>query len=184
MKRIRETSSSKVKTSPSRSLGSWFVRNFALCVVAYVLLNILGDNMSLKWLTEGYFKQNLEVIKMYPDATFDQKMEMKLGADYQYLLYLRDNTPPDAIIYYPTRGDFQATLAIQGKSPFSGQIIDKLSAVRVLYPRRVITTDEWGKTSWAKKTNFVAIVNRQNLDKVHYPVDSTFIIGVLPIDTK
>lgn len=179
-KTVRQTTSKPKR----RGLAAWLVRNLGLLVAAYVIWTFAGKNPGIQWLIEGYAKQNLMIAKTYPDATYDQRMEMKLGADYDYLIYLRDNTPPDAIIYYPTRADFQTVLPGQEKSPFSGQLIDKLTAVRVLYPRRVITTDEWGKTSWAKKTNFVAVVNRCNLDKVHYAVDSAFVIGVLPVDSN
>ena len=181
MKSTPNTASAKTKGSGRRSFSAWFVRNLGLCVAAYVVLSFLGQNESLQWLKEGYFKQNLEITKMYPDATYDQRMEMKLGADYQYLLYVRNNTPPDAIIFYPTREDFVSPLPGGEKSPFSGQMFNKLSAVRVLYPRKVILADEWGKTSWARRTNYVAIVNRRHLDKVKYPVDSAFTIGVLPV---
>jgi hypothetical protein len=181
MKSTPKTAPAKAGSPQRRSFGAWLVRNLALFVAAYVVLTLLGQSESLQWLKEGYFKQNLEITKMYSDATYDQRMEMKLGADYQYLIYLRDNTPANAVIFYPTREDFVATLPGEEKSPFSGQLFNKLSAVRVLYPRKVILADEWGKTSWSKRTNYVAIVNGRNLDKVGYPVDSTFTIGVLPV---
>lgn len=166
-----------------RSSGTWFIRNAALVIVAYVLISkIPSMNESYQWLWEGYVKQNIEIAKQYPDISYDEKMQMKLGADYQYLMFLRDNTPKNAIIYYPTAGDFRAGVPGQQQNPFNGKLNDKLTAVRVLYPRRVVTVDEYGKTSWSKKINYVGIMNGKNVEKVKYKVPANYIIGVLPVN--
>ena len=108
-------------------------------------------------------------------------MAIKLGADYNYIVFLRDNTPQDAIIYYPTGGDFRASHPAVEQNPFNGKLIDKLTAVRVLYPRKVVVESEYGKTSWSKKITHVAIVNGRNLDKVPYPVPENYVNGILPM---
>ena len=84
---------------------------------------------------------------------------MKLGADYNYIIWLRDNTPEDAVIYYPSGGDFRAGHPTIPQNPFNGKLIDKLTVVRALYPRKVVTEEEYGKTSWSQKITYVAIVN-------------------------
>ena len=172
----------KAKTE-RRGFGTWFIRNGALLIVAGVLISkVPGLNQSYQWLWEGYLKSNLEAIKQYPDLSTDEKMAMKLGADYQYLAYLRDNTPKDAVIYWPSAGDFRSAPDSTQQTPFNGKLNDKLTAVRVLYPRRVVTENEYGKTSWSKKLTYIGIVNGHNTDKVHYPVPPQYTIGVLPVN--
>ncbi len=165
-----------------RSLSTWLVRNAALLIIGYVLLShIPSADPIYAWLKNNYLIGNMSIIKQYPDATYDQKMAMKLGNDYNYILFLRDNTPSDAIIYYPSAGDFRTKPPVEGQPTFEGKLIDKLTVVRALYPRKVITADEYGKTSWSKKITHVAVVNRQNLDKLPYSVGENYINAVLPV---
>lgn len=165
-----------------RSAGAWLVRNGALLIVAWVLLSKAPSlNDSYQWLWEGYVKSNIEMIKQYPDLSTDEKMAMKLGADYQYLMFIRDNTPKNAVIYWPSAGDFRATMEGQQQNPFNGKLNDKLTAVRVLYPRRVVTEPEYGKTSWSKKIDYVGIMNGKNVEKLSYPAPQGYTIGVLPV---
>lgn len=49
----------------------------------------------------------METIKKYPKLTFEQKMQMKLGTSYEYLLYLKQATPENAVILYPDSKDFR-----------------------------------------------------------------------------
>ena len=170
------------KSAARRDLGTWLVRNLLLALVAALALSkVTKFNPSYDWLWNGYLKGNIETIKQYPQLSYDEKMGMKLGADYQYLVWLRDNTPADAVIYWPTAGDFRAQHPAVQQNPFNGKLNDKLTAVRVLYPRRVVTEDEWGKTSWSKKVTHVGVVNGKNVDKVPYSVADNFIIGALPM---
>lgn len=165
-----------------RSFGSWFVRNGVLLLTGYLFLTKAPFiNPVYVWLRDNYLKSNMEIIKQYPDATYDQKMALKLGGDYNYILFLRDNTPEDAVIYYPSGGDFRATHPAIEQNPFNGKLIDKLTVVRALYPRKVITEEEYGKTSWSKKITHVAIVNGKNRDKLPYPVGENYVNGVLPV---
>src|SRR5574344_1658681 len=165
-----------------RGFGTWIVRNGALLIVAYVLISkVPGLNESYQWLWEGYVKSNIEIIKQYPNVSYDEKMAMKLGADYQYLLFLRDNTPKNAVVYWPSAGDFRATMEGQQQNPFNGKLNEKLTAVRVLYPRRVVTEPEYGKTSWSKKIDYVGIMNGKNVEKLTYPAPQGYTIGVLPV---
>lgn len=172
----------KAKEPATGAFGfAWWVKNILLAiVVAFFLPRIVRSNPSYLWLIENYAKQNLELIKGNPDLTFDQKMQAKLGSDYSFLMYLRDNTPATAVIYYPSRK--QMTDSINGQpSVFQGNLCDKLSAVRILYPRRVVVEQELGRTSWSRKLTHAGIVGRHGKDLLHYAVDSTYTIGVLPL---
>ena len=176
------TKSPQCTSNKSRSWSTWLVRNGALLLVGFLLFSKIPQaNPAYMWLKESYLKNNVAIVKQYPDATLDQRMAIKLGADYNYIVFLRDNTPQDAIIYYPTGGDFRASHPAVEQNPFNGKLIDKLTAVRVLYPRKVVVESEYGKTSWSKKITHVAIVNGRNLDKVPYPVPENYVNGILPM---
>ena len=176
------TKSPQCTSNKSRSWSTWLVRNGALLLVGFLLFSKIPQaNPAYMWLKESYLKNNAAIVKQYPDATLDQRMAIKLGADYNYIVFLRDNTPQDAIIYYPTGGDFRASHPAVEQNPFNGILIDKLTAVRVLYPRKVVVEREYGKTSWSKKITHVAIVNGRNLDKVPYPVPENYVNGILPM---
>ena len=169
------------KKTTQRSLSTWLVRNGLLLLAGYLLFSKVPPmNPVYTWVKESYLKSNTMIARQYPDATYDERMSMKLGADYNYLLFLRDNTPEDAVIYYPSSGDFTAAHPEVQQNPFNGKLNDKLTAVRVLYPRKVVTESEYGKTSWSRKITHVAIVNGRNLEKLPYNVPN-YITGVLPV---
>ena len=176
------SSGKQAPTARKRSISAWLLRNGILLLASYIILSkIPVINPIYGWVKESYLKSNMRIQKQAPTATYDQKMAMKLGADYNFILYLRDNTPEDAVIYYPSGGDFRAGHPSMQQNPFDGKLIDKLTVVRALYPRKVVTEEEYGKTSWSKKITHVAIVNGKNLNKIPYPVSEEYVHGVLPI---
>lgn len=164
-----------------QSRFSWWAKNLAAVVlVAVVCTKAPGLNDGYNWLLNSYVKGNLETVRLYGNMTTEQRLQAKLGNDYSYLMFLRDNTPADAVILYPTRDQFRAGLGGQ-PSLFQGNLCDKLAAVRVLYPRKVVVHEEMGKSSWSKRITHIGIMNGQNRDLLAYPVDSTYTIGVLPV---
>lgn len=152
--------------------------------LVFLLLWVIQESTdAYGWVWKTYICNTARELKALPYASYDQRLTMKLGEDYQYLLFLREYTPEDAVLYYPSRADFQATPPGVESSPFSGKLIDKLSAIRVLYPRRVITEDEYGKTPWSDRLTHISIVGGCNLEKVPYKVPEDYTIGVLPLDS-
>lgn len=165
-----------------RDVFTWLWRNLLLAVVAWILIALGPRQMfGYSWVEQNYLKENIDFIRKYNYLTTEQRLETKLGVDYNYLLYLRDNTPSDAVIYYPSSGDFLKDQNPDDLAKFNGKLCDKLSAVRVLYPRKVVVESEWGKTSWSKKVTHIAIVNGQNLDKITYPIAPDIQHTVLPV---
>ncbi len=152
-------------------------------VTLVVFALVLQANPAYSWVWKSYVNDNAEKISLMIDVPVDQRMMMKLGPDYKYLMFLRDATPTTAVIYYPTSADFTASSPGGANHRFSGRLNDKLTAVRVLYPRRVVTEDEYGVTPWSKKITHVAIVNGRNLDKLPYEAPEGYDTGVLPMDS-
>lgn len=130
------------------------------------------------WVYADLLKGNLEIAKKYPQLTFDQKMQMKLGFDYRYLMYVRDATPEDAVIRYPSGAAF-------GKkgSPFK-HISNKIFATRFLYPRKLVQENEMGTSKYAGKITHVAIVNGEVPAGVALPADSIPLHTVLSVKPR
>lgn len=158
----------------------WLLYNICLFVICMALGYFLRQVNGFDWVMNSYTKKALATMISRKDATYDEKMTGKLGMDYLFMLYVRDHTPENSIIYIPTREDFLTKLPDGRPSPFKGNLTDKLSAVRILYPRRVVTSDEWGKTTWSRYTTHIAIINNRNLDKLSYPVNTFVPFSVLP----
>lgn len=100
---------------------------------------------------------NVKFISQHSSASIPQRWEFKLGAAYNYLTFVRDNTPPNAVILYPTQSAFfpQGVESIfKSTEPYN-----KLWATRFLYPRKLILRDEFENSPYAKLVTHVAIVN-------------------------
>jgi len=119
------------------------------------------------WVYADLLKKNMTQKKRYPHLTFDQKMQIKLGADYQYLMYLREATPQNAIILYPS-----ATAFHKKGSPFTHGISNKICATRFLYPRKLVLESEISASKYARKITHVAIVNGEIPNGITLPTDS------------
>ena len=167
----------------SRHGFAWWMKNILIAALAYILFpGMVKSNPGYEWLIDGYAKSNLKVIKQYKNLTADQKLEMKLGYDYAFIEMIRRQTPADAVVFYPSRKDFTDKKE-NSQITFSGNLCDKLSAVRFLYPRRVVIEAEREKTSWGKKISHVAIVNGHGLELLPYSLGQGVDISVLPVDS-
>jgi len=160
------------------------LRNLAAAGAVFLLLDAACHlNPAYDWVWNVYIQANLREVSSLPHASLDERLTMKLGEDYQYVIFVRDATPSNSVIFYPSLADFTTVLPGNEKSPFSGKLTDKLSAIRILYPRHIVLEDEMGRTPWSFKITNVAIVNRRNVDKLPYQVPSHYYIGVLPTDS-
>lgn len=176
----------KTNNQTSRFLSfDWWIRNLILALlVGFFLPRIVRTNPAYDWLISGYAKQNLEIMRTYESVTYDDKMRMKLGNDYGFIQYIRETTPSNAVVFYPSRQ--QMTDSIQGQpSMFQGNMCDKLSAVRFLYPRHVVIPQEMAEhTSWSKKLTHVAVVGIHGREYLPYASDTTVAIGIFPMNPK
>lgn len=170
------------KDSSYKTLSAIHVKRFvkdvcflilSLFLVSYLFLKQPGYN----WVYFGLLKKNMETIKKYPNLTFEQKMQMKLGTSYEYLLYLKRATPENAVILYPESRAFR-----EKGSPFTQNIDNKIYATRFLYPRKLVLESELETSKYANKITHVAIVNGKGKEKLSYPVDSAFQHGILPVN--
>ena len=174
----------KKKTEPSSKTSehnnkfiSWTLKGIlSTGLVVLFLKYLFSISPAYDWVYNGLLKQNMQLINKYPDVSYEQKMALKLGASYEYLYYVRQQTPEDAIILYPSADAFR----MKG-NPFTQEIHNKLFATRFLYPRRLIQREELEKSPYAEKITHVAIVNGVGRDFLPYPVDSTMQHAVLTL---
>lgn len=187
----KQTAKAKNKPAPKGSpvpephkgiTVAWVVKNLLAVVIVAILLNklVLGLQPGYNW-AYNMLKGNLEMAQHYAHTTTDQRFEMKLGLSHVYLRYLKENTPPDAVILLPSKEAFYP----EGQERiFSGEPYNKLWATRFLYPRRVITPSELGKTPWSQKITHVAIVNGIGYEYLDYEVPQKVPHIVLPLHQK
>ncbi|MBQ8500831.1 MAG: glycosyltransferase family 2 protein [Bacteroides sp.] len=161
----------------STSTGKWLVRNLLALVMALGIVYLaFSTHPTYQWVYGNLLKKNHAVIKKAPQLTFDQKMLMKLGESYRYLHYLRNATPPNAVILYPPKKAFQ-----KEGTPFKHEIFNKAFATRFLYPRRLVLEEELGKSPLASRITHIAIVNGEGANHFTHPTDSTVQNAVFEI---
>jgi len=166
-----------VKKSNYLICAKWWLRNSVSLMFAFLfVLYTFSSHPAYHWVYFDLLKSNLQFIHKYPQLTYEQKMQLKLGPSYGYLLFLKRATPPDAVILYPSAQSFQ-----KEGSPFVHEIYNKIYALRFLYPRRLVSTAELRNNLFANRITHVAIVNGDGIEHLPYQVDSTFQHGVLPI---
>ena len=163
--------------SPFIVYAGWSLKNILFLFIAIFLVKLTFSRQpAYNWVFNGLLKGNMRMIKEYPKLTYDQKMQYKLGASYEYLLFLKRATPENAVILYPSSKAFQ-----KEGSPFTQNIDNKIYATRFLYPRKLILESELKDSKYADKITHVAIVNGEGRDKLPYPVDPKMEHGVLPV---
>ena len=93
--------------SKPRVTAAWVAKNLAAVVVAVFLLNklVLDLQPGYNW-AYNMLRGNLEATQHYARTTTDQRFEMKLGLSHVYLRYLKECTPPDAVILLPSKEAF------------------------------------------------------------------------------
>jgi hypothetical protein len=171
------TQHKKTKKREASRKSTFILKNILYLIVAILLVGYtFSKQPAYRWVYFNLLKGSMETIKKHPNLTFEQKMQMKLGASYEYLLYLKRSTSDDAVILYPDSKAFR-----EEGSPFTQEIDNKIYATRFLYPRKIILTDELETSKYAGKITHVAIVNGKRTDKLSYPVDPKIRYGVFPI---
>lgn len=176
------------KTKDVKEKGSfsdyilWFGKNIIIAGIAGLLIfKLLESQQGYSWAYNSLLKGNMELINNYPNATIEQKFELKLGSSYAYLQFLKANTPANAVILYPDRSAFFPKDK-KSQFTFTGEPFNKMWALRFLYPRKLVIPSEVGVNHYSNEVTHVAIVNGWGLDKLKYQPTDSIEFGVLPIN--
>ncbi|MDR1557899.1 MAG: hypothetical protein LBS88_12865 [Tannerellaceae bacterium] len=158
---------------------TWVVKNVGVAlVVGFLLSRCLEVQQGYNWAYNSLLKGNMATIRANPNLTVAQKNEMKLGIDYAYLQFVRNATPEDAVILYPSVDDFFPEGV---ESPFKHGISNKMWGLRFLYPRKLVLPSEMETNRYAGDITHVAIVNGRGYERLNYEVDASVVHGVLPV---
>ena len=170
-------------TTKTRHILRWLLRNLVAAVVGLAVFTaVVNLNHGYHWIWFDFTRTNMLDISMDRHLSLEDRLERRLGVDYDFVQMVKGMTPEDAVIFYPSRDDFMATPSHGNKVPFHATLTDKVAAIRILYPRKVVTAEELGKTPYSDKLTHIAIVNGLHRDMVNYPSDTMPTIDVLPVN--
>jgi hypothetical protein len=106
-----------------KNLLSRFIAFTTFFLLSLYLINNLHSVLSLA-------NRNISFILANPTATYDEKMTKKMGFFYEYMQFIKENTPGDAVIHLPPKID-----------PW--QMTGNAGLVRYfLYPRKLVSTGD------------------------------------------
>ncbi len=144
----------------------WIMKNTVAGAAAFLLIFFVVFKVQpgYKWVYNT-MNNNYRAIKRNPNVTDQEKMRAKLGISYSYLEYIAEVTPKDAVILYP---DKTALFPKDKKTEFRHDMYNKLWALRFLYPRKVVMTNEFNQSSYADKITHIAIVNGVGYELLDY----------------
>lgn len=158
--------------------GKWLLKNSLFLALAFLLVwCTFTKHPNYRWVYTDLLKDNFVKIKKRSNLTYDEKMRVKLGASYDFLLYLKQSTPEDAVILYPSGKSFR-----KKGSPFAHEIYNKVYATRFIYPRRLVLENELSTSKYTPLITHVTFVNGEKTGGI-CPPDS-IINAVLPIAHK
>ena len=109
----------------------------------------------------------------------EERNAIKLGMGYVYLLYIRDNTPEDAVIYIP----HISTFLLDGYSDkfCRPHFCLKLWAMRMLYPRKFVTANEYAVQGAVPPLTHVFVVNGYGRKLLDYEIPEDAHYDIYPI---
>ncbi|WP_294142869.1 hypothetical protein [uncultured Sanguibacteroides sp.] len=148
---------------------SFIVKNIAaLFLMIFVVQTAIHDNGGYNWVF-SMLKGNLEMIKHYPRMSQVQKNEIKHGANFNYLHFLKTNTPPDAVILFPPKDTLLHVKLFKDKLSNSASLRNRIWASYFIYPRKIVYADSL-KECPAEVTH-IAIIDKHGYEYVKDSVD-------------
>lgn len=148
-----------------------------------------------KWVNHTFIKMNRQNLQIMDTFDIDERYGAKLGANFNYLRIIRDNTPEDAIIIMPDQSLSVPPPDAPPNSPKFTDVYVKPASMYFLYPRTLIYDEqdrplmEDGTANpradpdyeeKRKKATHVAIMYGQGYEKLDYQVKQRQYYGVVP----
>ena len=94
--------------------------------ILVVVIWALATNCAQTW---QYIRPQIELVRRNPFLSYDEKMRRKWGDYYDFMVYVREHTPPDAVIAIPPQSAWPTT----GNAGLDSYF---------LYPRRLVGLDQ------------------------------------------
>jgi hypothetical protein len=183
IKLVPPVASDKEKPSATFKFKNWWSRAFGVrsIVVAIVGGLFLYKGISMdngyRWVWENLLKGNWKYIQVHRRASIEKRNQMKLGFDYDYLNYIKKNTPEDAIILFPSKTHITEQ---SGKQKLSHNINSKSWVTHFIYPRTALYKDEKETNPLYDKVTHIAIIAGHGYEDLEYTVKEIQAFIVLP----
>ena len=137
----------KPSPKPNRLLPELIV---LIAVIAAMVF--IAQSGNYRWLFQSVVVGNLKTIRAYPNLTYDQKMELKLGVGYKLVQYVKAHIPEDAVILAP----YDKELAGVGLNYY-------------LYPRYIILQRNARKSPMYSKVTHIIVFKGKGYEYLKNP---------------
>lgn len=174
------TNANKSQKPPmTKWLGNVFgPKSIGLAILGAILLNFcISENQGYNWAWNVLMKENWKSVRKYPNATIDERNQMKLGFNYVFLNHIVQNTPEDAIILFPYKDQIQDK---GGEYQLSHDIAVKPYVTHFIYPRKAVYKDEAATNPYYKKVTHVAIIAGHGYEDLDYDVYQRTYFTIMP----
>lgn len=179
-KKKRQASAKSQSPPQTTKKYTAFINNVLVTMGLLILLYVIYKSVpGYQFVVDRLVLANLKIITENPNITTNQKSEAKLGFDYRYIHYIKQNTPDDAVILMPPDSVFE-------KSDFNKRgawgVKTKTWDMYFIYPRTVISEQDSGSyPELYKRITHVMIVNGWGYSKLRYAVQNKQPYTVLPV---
>ncbi|MDR2685048.1 MAG: hypothetical protein LBB53_06675 [Prevotellaceae bacterium] len=183
LKQPQQQKAAAPKQQPKSNFLQWLFKALgwqnilAAIVVVFVLYTVADENDGYKWVKESLLKSNWEIVKKYPKAALNERLQMKLGFDYAFLNYIKEHTPDTAIILFPIR---EQILEKGGNMQLTSNIASKFWVTHFVYPRRILYMEEKAANPLYKNVTHVAICAMHGYEELEYEMPQRAWFDVLP----
>jgi len=181
------TAAGRKTTPPAKSAESpvhqWIGRAlnlrslFVAGVTAIGIYASINLNQGYLWMWKGYLVPNWEYIGQNAKATVDKRLEMKLGLDYSFLNYIKQNTPEDAVILFPLP---EHIIEKNGDMQLTSNVSWKHWATHFIYPRRIVYKSEAETNPLYEHYTHVAICAGHGYEDLEYGVVEKAAFAIAP----
>ncbi|MDR1896279.1 MAG: hypothetical protein LBR10_05765 [Prevotellaceae bacterium] len=164
-------------------IADWLIKAFGIksmimaaagCLLLYV---VISENKGYQWMWTNLLKANWNIIRQHRNATLDERYQMKLGFDYVFWNYVKQNTPEDAVILFPLK-EYNTEKADNRQLTYKTN--NKMWVTHFIYPRRMLYKDEQDTNPLYKEVTHVAIIAGHGYEDLEYPAGNRTYFTVLP----
>ncbi|MDR1407730.1 MAG: hypothetical protein LBJ23_06770 [Tannerella sp.] len=166
-----------------RPLLQWLGRALGLRSALVAALAALGiyvsitQNVGYQWTWSGYLKGNWDFIREHPHLTPEERLQAKLGFDYAFLNFVKQNTPDDAVILFPRQEHITEKV---GNNQLTVNIASKMWVTHFVYPRRIVYRDEAETNPLYRDITHVAICAMHGYEDMDYEVNPQQPFAIFP----
>ena len=152
-----------------------------ICVICIFTLFVLFSVVDGYSMLFSRVLANMKFIFRH-DLTEEQRLEIKLGNDYSFVKYIRDNTEPTSILSFPGNDDLFPKDQKHIFAKDQGGIRNKAWSYFFLYPR--VLKYRGREEVDEKKVDYIVIVNNRHWGEVVDPLLNWPEYGIVPVGEK